>query len=103
MGIRIIKTNVRTDTYFYDHKPPFGAWEFGFWSFSGVWFLVFGVSHHPNSQPFRYSRTRCWFASGTLVIFMFAASKRSRRPPSRSETAPRLNASDIGPASRKSP
>jgi len=30
-----------------------------------------------NSQPGRYSRVRYLFASGTLVIFMFALSYRS--------------------------
>src|SRR6266511_573639 len=64
---------------------------------------VCSLESQRSSQPGRYSRTRYLFASGTFVTFMFAASKSSFRPPRRNETAPRLNASEIGPASRKSP
>jgi membrane protease YdiL (CAAX protease family) len=60
-------------------------------------------SYAVSSQPGRYSRTRYLFASGTFVTFMAAASQTRRRPPSRSDTAPRLKASEIGPARRKSP
>src|ERR1043166_281279 len=62
-----------------------------------------GTQAPPSSHPLRYSRTKYLFASSKLVIFMLAESKRNRFPPSRSETAPRLKASEIGPASRKSP
>jgi len=51
----------------------------------------------------RDSRMRKAFASGTLVILAVAASHRSRRPPRRNEMAAKLTASQIGPASRKSP
>src|SRR5580700_4892361 len=54
-----------------------------------------------SSQPFRYSRTRYLFASGTFVIFMLAASYSILRP-ARSATAARLNASEIPPACEKS-
>src|ERR1035437_4173383 len=66
----------------------------------------FGFPPHPtsvSSHPARYSRPRHLLASATLVTLPAAASKSSRLPPNRNETAPRLKASDIGPAWRKSP
>lgn len=56
-----------------------------------------------SSHPGRYSRARHLLASATLVTSPAAASNSSRLPPNRNETAARLKASEIGPASRKSP
>lgn len=58
---------------------------------------------YPSSQPLRDSRVRYLFAPGRFAIFPAAASQCRRLPPSRNDTAPRLNASEIGPANRKSP
>src|SRR5579862_6352090 len=49
-----------------------------------------------SSHPGLYSRPRYLFASAKLVILGPAESNSKRRPPSRRETAPRLNASEIG-------
>src|SRR5580704_17372967 len=66
-----------------------------------------GASRPPShtssgSQPFRYSRERYRFASGTLVIFRLLGSY-SRRLRVRRATAYRLTASEMGPAFRKLP